>query len=99
MLPLAFVRGHRPKEKLRRPVASSKILIHLGGSYQTLPGSMGVKKTNLAQHFDRGREVFRPQVRNAGRALAIIAQDRDSAPDSEVCDCVMIFFLTSSQLI
>jgi len=84
VLPLAFVRGHKPKEKLRGTAASFKILTHLGGSYQTLPGSMGVKKTNLAQHFDRGREVFRPQVRNAGRALAIIAQDRDSTPDSEV---------------
>jgi len=60
------------------------ILEHLGGSYQTLPGSMGMKKTNLAQYFDRGREVFRPQVRKAGRALAIIAQGRDSTPDSEV---------------
>jgi len=84
VLPLAFVRGHRPKEKLRGPVASFKILTHLGGSYQTLPGSMGMKKTNLAQYFDRGREVFRPQVRKAGRALAIIAQGRDSTPDSEV---------------
>jgi len=81
---LAFVRGHRPKEKLRGPVTSFKILTHLGGSYQTLPGSMGMKKTNLAQYFDRGREVFRPQVRKAGRALAIIAQGRDSTPDSEV---------------
>ena len=89
MLPLAFVRGHRPKEKLRGPAASFKILTHLGGSYQTLPGSMGMKKTNLAQHFDRGREVYRPQVRKAGRALEIIAKDRDSTPDSEVC--VMIF--------
>merc|ERR1711963_563158 len=84
VLPLAFVRGHRPKEKLRGPVTSFKILTHLGGSYQTLPGSMGMKKTNLAQFFDRGREVSRPQVRKAGRALAIIAQDRDSTPDSEV---------------
>merc|ERR1712012_537227 len=84
VLPLAFVRGHRPKEKLRGPVASFKILTHLGGSYQTFPGSMGVKKTNLAQYFDRGREVSQPQVRNAGRALAIIAQGRDSTPDSEV---------------
>jgi len=84
VLPLAFVRGHQPKEKLRGPVASFKILTHLGGSYQTLPGSMGMKKTNLAQHFDRGREVYRPQVRKAGRAPAIIAKDRDSTPDSEV---------------
>merc|ERR1711963_66707 len=84
VLPLAFVRGHKPKEKLRGPVASFKILTHLGGSYQTLPGSMGMKKTNLAQHFDRGREVYRPQVRKAGRAPAIIAKDRDSTPDSEV---------------
>ena len=85
VLPLAFVRGHRPKEKLRGPVASFKILTHLGGSYQTLPGSMGKMKTNPAQYFDRGREVSQPQVRKAGRALAIIAQDRDSTPDSEVC--------------
>merc|ERR1711963_539413 len=84
VLPLAFVRGHRPKEKLRRPVTSFKILTHLGGSYQTLPGSMGVKKTNLAQYFDRGREVFRPQVRKAEKPLQTIAQDRDSTPDSEV---------------
>merc|ERR1712012_445873 len=84
VLPLAFVRGHQPKEKLRGPVTSFKILTHLGGSYQTLPGSMGMKKTNLAQYFDRGREVFRPQVRKAGRALAIIAQGRDSTPDSEM---------------
>jgi len=84
VLPLAFVRGHRPKEKSRGPAASFKILTLLGGSYQTLPGSMGVKKTNLAQHFDRGREVSRPQIRKAGRALAIIAQDRDSTPNSEV---------------
>merc|ERR1712004_186292 len=84
VLPLAFVRGHRPKEKSRGPAAYFKILTHLGGSYQTLPGSMGVKKTNLAQHFDRGREVSRPQIRKAGRALAIIAQDRDSTPNSEV---------------
>jgi len=84
VLPLAFVRGHRPKEKLRGPVASFKILTHLGGSYQTLPGSMGVKKTNPAQHFDRGREVSQPQVRKAERALAIIAQDRDSTFNSEV---------------
>merc|ERR1711963_1166204 len=84
VLPLAFVRGHKPKEKLRGPAASFKILTHLGGSYQTLPGSMGMKKTNLAQHFDRGREVYRPQVRKAGRAPAIIAKDRDSTPDSEV---------------
>ena len=88
VLPLAFVRGHRPKEKLRGPVASFKILVHLGGSYQTFPGSM--KKTNPAQHFDRGREVSQPQVRKAGRALQTIAQGRDSTPDSEVC--VMIFF-------
>ena len=85
VLPLAFVRGHRPKEKSRGPAASFKILTLLGGSYQTLPGSMGVKKTNLAQHFDRGREVSRPQIRKAGRALEIIAQDRDSTPDSQVC--------------
>merc|ERR1712012_281729 len=84
VLPLAFVRGHQPKEKLRGPVASFKILTHLGGSYQTLPGSMEMKKTNLAQQFDRGREVSRPQVRKARRALAIIARDRDSTPDSEV---------------
>merc|ERR1712012_437574 len=84
VLPLAFVRGHRPKEKLRGPVASFKILTHLGGSYQTLPGSLGVKKTNLSQHFDRGREVSQPQVRKAGRALQTIAQGRDSTPDSEV---------------
>merc|ERR1712012_791541 len=55
VLPLAFVRGHQPKEKLRGPVASFKILLHLGGSYQTLPGSRGRKKTNPAQHFDKGR--------------------------------------------
>ena len=97
VLPLALVRGHRPKEKLGGPVGSFKILLHLGGSYQTLPGSMGMKKTNPAQHFDRGREVSQPQVRKAGRALEIIAQDRDSTPDSEVC--VMIFFLTSFQFI
>merc|ERR1711963_1206608 len=30
-LPLAFVRGHQPKEKLRGPVASFKILIYLDG--------------------------------------------------------------------
>jgi len=84
VLPLAFVRGHKPKEKLRGPVASFKILTHLGGSYQTLPGSMEMKMTNPAQHFDRGREVSRPQVRKAGRALEIIAQERDSTPDSEV---------------
>ena len=90
VLPLALVRGHRPKEKLGGPVGSFKILLHLGGSYQTLPGSMGMKKINPAQYFDRGREVSRPQVRKAGRALEIIAQDRDSTPDSEVC--VMIFF-------
>jgi len=82
VLPLAFVRGHRPKKKLRGPAASFKILIHLGGSYQTLPGSMVMKKTNPAQHFDRGKEVFQPQVRR--RALEIIAKDRDSTPDSEV---------------
>jgi len=81
VLPQAFVRGHRPKEKLRGPVTSFKILIHLGG-YQTLPGSMKMKKTNPAQHFDRGKEVFQPQVRR--RALEIIAKDRDSTPDSEV---------------
>merc|ERR1712012_91173 len=84
VLPLAFVRGHRPKEKLRGPVASFKILEHLGGSYQTLPGSMGVKKTNFAQYFDRGREVSQPQVRKAGRAPQTIAQGRDSTPDSEM---------------
>merc|ERR1712012_406998 len=84
VLPLAFVRGHQPKEKLRGPVASFKILTHLGGSYQTLPGSMEMKKTNLAQHFDRGREVSQPQVRKAGRAPQTIAQGRDSTPDSEV---------------
>ena len=85
VLPLALVRGHRPKEKLGGPVGSFKILTHLGGSYQTLPGSMGMKKTNPAQHFDRGKEVSQPQVREAGRALEIIAKDRDSTPDSEVC--------------
>merc|ERR1712107_35531 len=90
VLPLAFVRGHRPKEKSRGPVASFKILTHLGGSYQTLPGSMGMKKANPAQHFDRGREVYQPQVRKAGRALETIAQGGDSTPDSEMC--VMIFF-------
>ena len=90
VLPLVFIRGHKPKEKLRGPVASFKILTHLGGSDQTLPGSMGMKKTNPAQHFDRGKEVSQPQVREAERALEIIAQDRDSTPDSEVC--VMIFF-------
>jgi len=84
VLPLAFVRGHRPKEKLRGSVTSFKILTHLGGSDQTLPGSMGMKKTNPAQHFDRGKEVSQPQVREAERALEIIAQDRDSTPDSEV---------------
>jgi len=84
VLPLAFVRGHRPKEKLRGTVASFKILVNLGGSYQTLPRSMGMKKTNPAQHFDRGREVSQPQVRKAGRALEIIAQDRDSTPDSQM---------------
>ena len=62
MLPLAFVRGHRPKEKLRGPAASFKILTHLGGSYQTLPGSMGMRKT---KHFDRGREVSQKQARKA----------------------------------
>ena len=89
VLPLAFVRGHQPKEKLRGPVASFKILIYLGGSYQTLPGSMGMK-TNPDQHFDRRREVSRPQVRKAEKPLQTIAQGRDSTPDSEVC--VMIFF-------
>merc|ERR1711963_327825 len=84
VLPLAFVRGHRPKEKLRGPVVSFKILTHLGGSYQTLPGSMGMKKTNPDQHFDRGREVSQPQVRKAEKPLQTIAQDRDSTPDSEV---------------
>merc|ERR1711963_328326 len=84
VLPLAFVRGHKPKEKLRGPVASFKILLHLGGSYQTLPGSRGRKKTNPAQHFDKGREVSQPQVRKAGRALEIMAQDRDSTSNSEV---------------
>merc|ERR1712038_1579032 len=84
VLPLAFVRGHRPKEKLRGTVASFKILVNLGGSYQTLPRSMGMKKTNPAQHFDRGREVSQPQVRKAGRALEIIAKDRDSTPDSQM---------------
>merc|ERR1712038_2151509 len=84
VLPLAFVRGHRPKEKLRGTVASFKILVNLGGSYQTLPRSMGMKKTNPAQHFDRGREVSQPQVRKAGRALEIIAQDSDSTPDSQM---------------
>merc|ERR1712012_1249545 len=83
VLPLAFVRGHQPKEKLRGPVASFKILIYLGGSYQTLPGSMGMK-TNPDQHFDRRREVSRPQVRKAEKPLQTIAQDRDSTPDSEV---------------
>merc|ERR1712012_901906 len=82
VLPLAFVRGHQPKEKLRGPVASFKILIYLGGSYQTLPGSMGMK-TNPDQHFDRRREVSRPQVRKAEKPLQTIAQDRDSTPDSE----------------
>merc|ERR1711963_436891 len=84
VLPLAFVRGHRPKEKLRGPVGYFKILTHLGGSYQTLPGSMGMKKTNPDQHFDRGREVSQPQVRKAEKPLQTIAQDRDSTPDSEV---------------
>merc|ERR1711962_1321392 len=84
VLPLVFIRGHKPKEKLRGPVASFKILTHLGGSDQTLPRSMGMKKTNPAQHFDRGREVSQPQVRKAGRALQIIAQDRDSTPDSQM---------------
>merc|ERR1712012_1159560 len=83
VLPLAFVRGHQPKEKLRGPVVSFKILIYLGGSYQTLPGSMGMK-TNPDQHFDRRREVSRPQVRKAEKPLQTIAQDRDSTPDSEV---------------
>merc|ERR1712004_70411 len=82
VLPLALVRGHRPKEKLGGPVGSFKILLHLGGSYQTLPGSMVMKKTNPAQHFDRGKEVFQPQVRR--RALEIIAKDRDSTSNSEV---------------
>merc|ERR1712012_1498184 len=81
VLPLAFVRGHRPKEKLRGLAASFKILTHLGGSYQTLPGSMGMRKT---KHFERGREVSQKQVRKAGRALQTIAQGRDSTPDSEV---------------
>merc|ERR1711963_243440 len=84
VLPLAFVRGHRPKEKLRGPAASFKILLHLGGSYQTFPGSMEMKMTNPAQHFDRGREVSRPQVREAEKPLQTIAQGRDSTPDSEV---------------
>merc|ERR1712038_1185158 len=84
VLPLVFIRGHKPKEKLRGPVASFKILTHLGGSDQTLPGSMGMKKTNPAQHFDRGKEVSQPQVREAERALEIIAQDRDSTPDSQM---------------
>merc|ERR1712012_242590 len=84
VLPLAFARGHRPKEKLRGPVGSFKILTHLGGSYQTSPGSMGMKMTNPAQHFDRGREVFRPQVRKAGKALEIVPKDRDSTPDSQM---------------
>merc|ERR1712012_827567 len=83
VLPLAFVRGPQPKEKLRGPVASFKILIYLGGSYQTLRGSMGMK-TNPDQHFDRRREVSRPQVRKAEKPLQTIAQDRDSTPDSEV---------------
>merc|ERR1712223_771196 len=81
--PQAFVKEHRPNEKLRGPAASFKILIHLGG-YQTLPGSMVMKKTNPAQHFDRGKEVFQPQVRRARRALEIIAKDRDSTSNSEV---------------
>merc|ERR1712038_868268 len=84
VLPLAFVRGHRPKEKLRGPVASFKILTHLGGSDQTLPRSMGMKKTNPAQHFDRGREVSQPQVRQAGKALEIVPKERDSTPDSQM---------------
>merc|ERR1711963_167091 len=84
VLPLAFVRGHRPKEKLRGSAATFKILIHLGGSYQTLPGSMGKMKTNPAQYFDRGREVSQPQVRKAGRALEIVPKDRDSTPDSQM---------------
>jgi len=84
VLPLTFVRGHQPKEKLGGSAASFKILLHLGGSYQTLPGSIGTKKTNLAECFDRGREVSQPQVRKAGRALEIIANDRDSTPDSEM---------------
>ena len=89
VLPLAFVRGHRPKEKLRGSVTSFKILTHLGGSDQTLPGSMGMKKTNPAQHFDRGKEVSQPQVREAGKALEIVPKDRDSTPDSQVCVYVL----------
>merc|ERR1711962_876793 len=84
VLPLVFIRGHKPKEKLRGPVASFKILTHLGGSDQTLPGSMGMKKTNHAQHFDRGREVSQPQVREAGKALEIVPKERDSTPDSQM---------------
>merc|ERR1711962_224946 len=84
VLPLVFIRGHKPKEKLRGPVASFKILTHLGGSDQTLPGSMGMKKTNPAQHFDRGREVSQPQVRQAGKALEIVPKERDSTPDSQI---------------
>merc|ERR1712047_24166 len=84
VLPLVFIRGHKPKEKLRGPVASFKILTHLGGSDQTLPRSMGMKKTNPAQHFDRGREVSQPQVRQAGKALEIVPKDRDSTPDSQM---------------
>merc|ERR1712004_107758 len=83
VLPLVFIRGHKPKEKLRGPVASFKILTHLGGSDQTLPGSMGMK-TNHAQHFDRGREVSQPQVRQAGKALEIVPKDMDSTPDSQM---------------
>merc|ERR1711962_522038 len=83
VLPLVFIRGHKPKEKLRGPVASFKILTHLGGSDQTLPGSMGMK-TNHAQHFDRGREVSQPQVRQAGKALEVVPKDRDSTPDSQI---------------
>ena len=89
VLPLVFIRGHKPKEKLRGPVASFKILTHLGGSDQTLPGSMGMKKTNPAQHFDRGKEVSQPQVRQAGKALEIVPKDRDSTPDSQVCVYVL----------
>merc|ERR1711962_146085 len=84
VLPLVFIRGHKPKEKLRGPVASFKILTHLGGSDQTLPVSMGMKKTNHAQHLDRGREVSQPQVRQAGKALEIVPKERDSTPDSQM---------------
>ena len=89
VLPLALVRGHRPKEKLGGPVGSFKILLHLGGSYQTLPGSLVMKKINPAQYFDRGREVSQPQVRQAGKALEIVPKDRDSTPDSQVCVYVL----------